>query len=479
MDLKKLAVIAVIILYALVALNYPLSDDEATFSVIGKSLDYGKLYSDIPDNKPPGIFFLTYLWQLFDFDISSLERLKVLFTTLFTAFITMKLSELLFPSSKKFSLFILVFFILASVFYLGGMVLLTETFEVFFLVSGTYLFFYSRKNNYQLNFFLLSALLFFIAFQFKQTALFFLAIPLLVMFFEKEFKKLAIFLISYIVLFIFLLFILNMNGILDSYIDLVWLSNFTQRGGDRLAQLFTLDGLLTKIFLCAFILPVLVPALFGISFTDDSVKSRQVGKPNLTIKNKLKQSIPILVPVVFVFILTMIIAQEFAFRFYLLEITPFLLVFLPVTLTKKSPLTKLSVWIPLLLLVLFFCFVLYNLFIGGYNIGTNIEDVNFINSQLECDNILSNSVKYWHLSDYSPNAVYSLAWWNNLNFNPDEFKESLKDSCFVQYSTKSAYSLSNPVKKPTDQLSIAEEVCICEDFERTNSIISICYSCNK
>lgn len=464
--------ISVIVLYAIIVFNYPVIPDEAGYSLIGKGLDHAKVYQDIADNKPPGIHTTIYLISKLPFDLVLSNRVVVFLITLATSFITFKLSEKLFGYSEN-SIYIPIFYILASVLYLAGLAPLTETFETFFLVLATYVFFSSREKDYETKSLLLSSFLFFIAFQYKQISIIFLLIPLLTLFFDKKPINLLKFISVFFGLFFILLVFLNSSGILSNYLYMVWFFNFESRGVSRLSQFFIPSLLLTKILLSSFILPVLLPSLSGI------LKN---------IKNSVNSSYSILIPTFLVFILTIIIAHQPAFRFYLIDITPFLLIFVANSKNSIKSIFRSLFYFSLFLLILFSLFVFCNIFLsnGGHTLHTGINEVASINTELEklnCIEVFSDSVEYWYLSpQYSKNYIFSFA---NRQFlfpdgsTPYSFESFSENACFVSYSQKPFYSFSKPEKQSSELLILANDKCICDEELSNISYIYICHSCKN
>lgn len=473
---KNFLLILLFIGYLLVVFNYPITDDESTFSVIGKNLGSFDLYSDLPDNKPPGIFLTTFLLSKIPFEFFLVNRLFVLLSILVTSYFFTKTSKNLFSLKEDYFLPLFFFFITASVFYLGGAVLLTETLESLFIALAFFLFSEYLTNKKEQNHLLvLSSLSLFLAFQFKQTALLFLIFPMLYLFLERKFKSLILYFSTFVLTFIVLLIALNSVGIIDNYIKYVWLINFSERGGSRIAQLFDISFLFKKILLSGFILPILLPVFLGILHS---------------LKSRINLTVSLLLPIMLIFCITMSIAQSTSFRYYLLELAGPLLLFLPISLSriKSSQTFKYVIFLSAAFLLFIFIFVLLNTFgfFGGYSsfdVKSDILEIQKLSSQNSCDLILSNSVKYWYLVNGKQEyAVYSLGWRNDKNLKEEELLSilSLPNSCYVDYSTLSFYNLNEkPDSLPFSQkLSIAQFHCSCEQLLTKNSRIVLCSECN-
>lgn len=474
---RKLIAIFVIV-YALIVFSYPLVADESAFSIIGKSMDKSKLYQDVPDNKPPAIFVLTFLISKIPLNTVLLTRFFVLVLNLATAYFATKLSLLLFNPKKEHLVFIPVLYLLSSILYLGGVSLLTETVESFFVILSLVLFFECRRSSYQnITYFLFSVLFLFFAFQCKQTAILFIFIPAVILFFEKKFNLLTLFCSVFVSLFLLLTIILYFYGIFDDYLEYVWFSNFSERG-NRIYELLDTHELLRKALLSIFILPIILPSLLGM-YTE--------------FKNSRILAFPIITSVLIILIITLVIAQVPAYRYYLLEISALLLLFLPSSFAKNHSRLVFSKFQPAIFYSVLFILSIFCLFIfiktlgffGGYSLLNNLDDIHSIDNyllSLSCKDVISDSVYYWHAHGaYSANIVYSLGWWNNNHFDKDIFISKLSDgACFVDYFPYSFYSFgSEQQPQKHKELEIAEQICVCKSFDLTSAYSTICYDCSK
>ena len=449
-------------LYLLTVITYPVSNDEAIFSTIGSNLDNFELYNHLIDDKPPGIFAVTYLISQIPLDTHIMNRIVVFLTTIFTIIITMLLSEKLFGPNSKL-IYIPVLFILFSIPYLGGIIPLTETFENLFIISGIFMFFNSKEKNYELKSLLISALLFFIGFQIKQTALIFLAIPFLFMVLEKKFKNLIYFFGAFTVFFLLVLLILSSFGILDSYLDDVWLFHF-ERGTYNPFSL-------TKHLAISIVLPLLFVSLPG---AYNSLKSKR----NLTLI--------LLFTTLIVLLTSAVLIRSFTFRFYFLELVPILLLFAPITfqhLNKFHKLIQTLVLLSVLFLILFFGLIFVKTILLQ-NFQGNAEDATLLTYMLESHNCTNNfaTITYWYLiSGDSPNLIYSLngMGYEYIGITPEEFKQFLANpnTCFANYQQFKFYSLEQTPSSKDPLFSLAEEVCECEYSEGKTSNLAVCYSC--
>ncbi|GEM_PF-4994070 len=483
----KFALLLLLLAYLFIVIFHPISTDEAVFSIIGKNLDKGKLYDSLPDNKPPAIFVIIFIFskifgifsKIFENSFFIGIRLVVFLVVLLSAYFSMRLSKLLFNPRKEFLLAIPFAYILLAVFFLGGVTPLTETFESLFLISSLLVFFECRESKYKdLKQLLLSSLLLFFAFQCKQMALFYLLIPFLLMVFEKKLRELCLFFGTFLVLFALMLLYLNASGILDNYIHYVWVVNFLKTTGNT-APLLSFTSLMSRIIVMSLVLPLILLVLPGISLAFNKYKPRS--------------NMIILLPVLLVLAVSFLLAKTFTFRFYLLELVPVLLIFLPLSiqllLEKKNSLFKVLFFLSIAFLSLFFLFVIIKLFglFGGYTLFDNLNDVNTLDSIAKshsCVTFLSGMSTYWYVhGSYSPETRYGLYWWNNGNFNKSFIQAALSEerACLIAYNIKPFYSLP-PLYSPSylndALLPVAEEVCTCDYYVQKSSYSAVCYDCH-
>lgn len=453
-----------VLCYFLLVFLYPIANDEAIFSVIGKNLDSAKLYHELPDNKPPGIHFTMYLFSLIPFSQFIVNRLVIFLITLASAYLIINISRQLFNPKKEFLILIPIFYILFSILYLSGLVPLVETFESFFVLLSLTLFLKSRNQDYAILPLFLSSLFLFVAFQYKPTAIFFFLIPVLTLIFDKKTKQLSLFLLSFLIfLILFTLIIYNFN-LINDYINYAWLYNFNKV---KAAVPFT-----QKILPILFSAPLLILSFLGISSA---------------LKDNKKQTLSILIPNLLVLFSSLVLINSSTFRFYFLEVTPLFCIFIPITFqyfNNTHLLKKIIVGLSVLFLILFFFFVLFRVF-SGFNSPTVFSDVALISSILPdygCSDYFA-TVNYWYISgEESEYIQYSL---NGMGFNysgitEDLFKKHLttNGTCFVSIRPYSFYSFQQTLSPTKDPLfDIADDFCSCDSFDQKTTLSTICYNC--
>lgn len=480
MDFKQFLLLLIILVYSFIVFNYPFVSDESTFATIGKYMSNQGLYTDLPDNKPPAIYFTAFLLSKLPLNFIFAIRAFVWLTTLIVSYLTMKSAEYLFKPKKELLIFIPIFYIPLSVFCLGGLSLVTDTGESLFIALFLFLFIKYYSTNYKnCSLLVMSSLSLFIAFQYKQTALAFIFIPLLILLHSKKFKDILIFLFSFACAFIILLGLMNTLGILSAYLHFVWEVNFFERAASRIPTILQPSVLLNKIFLVIFALPLFLPVLFGIykSYSRNPV---------------VVSTIMLSILVIFLFILSISLAPTY--RFYLLEIASPLLIFLPTGLENsenKKSLFKIFLFlscVTLLALLLFSAFIFVKIVgvFDGYSIHDNIQDIQYLDtvSSEKCSVILSDSIYYWYgTSHRSMNVVYSLLWWQKENFSNETFVDLLSKNgtCFVDYFSKPFYHLSlDRSNYPTSNMRVfLEGFCKCDHFEQKTANSMVCYECGK
>lgn len=467
-----LFLLAIFLIYLLTVLFYPLSNDEAIFSVIGKNLGHLSLYKDLPDDKPPGIFLTTFLLSKIPVDLFFLNRILVFLVVLSIAFLTMKLSNSIFKQKNSYLFSIPLFFILSSVIYLAGVVPLTETFEMFFVMLSIYFLVNSRKDGYELKDLLLSSLTLFLAFQYKQTALVFLIFPVALLVYEKRIKQLLIFLLAFLVCFSVLLLVLNYLNLFDFYFQQTFLYHFDKIGT---ASLPIYDR-----FLFFFLpLPILFLALPGIL---NSLKNKIISKENQVIVYS------VLLTIVIVLLSSLFLIRAFTFRFYFFELVPLLAIFIPITVeyfSKSSFIQRLFAVLSTIFLFLLYLIVFTKIFAANSSI-TNLSEINYISSMTEnypCENIFA-TVNYWYATgDYSKYLKYTLNAMGPkyTRFTDDDFTIELskKGTCFVNTQPYSFYSLDKKLSSEDHLFAIAKDICTCEYFDQKTMYSAICYDCNS
>lgn len=524
----SLFLLAIFFVYLLTVLFYPLSNDEAIFSVIGKNLGHLTLYNDLPDDKPPAIFLTTFLLSKIPLNLFFLNRILVFLVVLSTAFLTMKLSNSLFKSrdstglrpvvtkvmpgtveflsvnvrndasflsmlrtlrrskqnkppasdwwfltQKNNYLFsIPLFFILSSVIYLAGIIPLTETFEMFFVMLSIYFLINSRKNEYETKGLLLSSLMLFLAFQYKQTAVMFLVFPVALLVYEKRIRKLFLFLLSFLVCFSILLLALNYFGLFDFYFQQTFLYHF-----DKIGTLS--PPLFSRLLFFLLPLPIILIALPGILI---SLKNKLIDKKDRIVLNAfLLTSIAVLLSSLF-------LIRAFTFRFYFYELVPFLAVFIPLTIeyfSKSSLIQRILAIFSVIFLFLIYLIVFSKIFAVNSSV-TNLSEINYISSMTKnypCENIFA-TVNYWYATgDYSKYLKYTLNAMGPkyTGFTDDDFKKELSKNgtCFVNTQSYSFYSLEKKLSSEDHMFSITKELCTCEYFGQKTMYSAICYDCNS
>lgn len=461
----KISLFLLLIIYIFCVLLYPVSADESIFSVVGKNIDIFKLYKDLPEDKPPGIFFTIFLLSKIPFSLFLVNRVVLILLTLSAAYLTMKLSKKLFNSEQEFLYIIPVFYILFSVFYLGGLIPLSESYEILFILASFTIFFNSRDKNYDISLLIFSCILLFIAFQYKQTALFFSFVPLFILYNEKRFKELFIFISTFLLLFVILLLVLNYFGIFGDYLKNVWLFHL-YRGSSF--------SLTTKIFTSFFVLPLVILAFPGLL---------------VTIKKYRMPSILFLITSLIVFFVSFILIKSISFRFYFLELVPLLLLFVPYTFksfNKMKLAFKLIILFIILVLVFWLLFIFMKVAYGNNSLNnfSDLSHISIIIKNYSCTNLFA-TMNYWYISGTSsPNMRYSLTGMglDYLNTTLESLQYSLEqeDTCFVYYHPDPFYSIKpfyDP-DLPKDVLSnISESFCKCNYFDLKASSFFICYNC--
>lgn len=488
---SKYFLLFISILYFYSLFIYPLTYDEAIFSVMGKSMHTGQLlYKDIVDNKPPGIYILFYFLGFIPTNEVFILRLPLLISISFTAFFIFETSKKLFPTIEtKYFLLIPSLYLLCSVFFVGGLTSLTESYSSLFTSLSLYFFIsgYLNNNKNSKNYLIKTSLAIFVGAMFNQSALIFLIIPCMCLFFYKQYSELFVFLFSFLLLCVITLYVFYSLGIFEEFIE--YTITFNINYAKEVSSPLIIFGSIALAY--GFIGTTFIPGVIGL----------------LSLKNDKKNSylfwsflIALLVSLAFAATRNTIVSRHHMFPSAIL-----LLVFVPlgVQILKNKiflseSISKLLLWISvfsLVLLLLFFGFVILKLngVLNGYTIqdeSYHISKLNEVVSSESCKNILSFNPIYYYFSGQENfftkrifDADIELKQYGSEKIFYNYLVSEYEHLCFVVYIQEdSFYSIpgiyNRKIHANTLPLySLFEENCECKYLQQLTSNSSVCYNC--